>query len=243
LAHLAGPAVDDLDRLAGIVDEQALARRVRLAHGWRQPALPGAIELAPAAVAVAAGFGGAVLLPEQHERDAGTAQLAVHMGPVWLGLAPEALLGSSAGVEHCLQHALAQPVRPRPGEPGRGDALEGERNRAPGHAQGPRDRPVAGAACVLEAQDLPYTSHRHSLGWHRLPRPSLARDGQEEAASPPSGRAITPKGGRLQIGMADIGSESVADFISESVAGLLRNQQFGFRRRARKPREPWRKCH
>jgi hypothetical protein len=43
---------------------------------------------------------------------------------------------------------------------------------------------------------------------------------------PPSGRAITtPRGGRLQIGMAEIKSESVADFSPESVAGLLRNQQ------------------
>src|SRR5438874_896377 len=33
-----------------------------------------------------------------------------------------------------------------------------------------------------------------------------------------------PKGGRLQIGMAEIKSESVADFIPESVADLLRNQ-------------------
>jgi hypothetical protein len=33
-----------------------------------------------------------------------------------------------------------------------------------------------------------------------------------------------PKGGRLQIGMAEIKSESVADFIPQSVADLLRNQ-------------------
>ena len=46
-------------------------------------------------------------------------------------------------------------------------------------------------------------------------------------ALPPSGRAITTpfRGGRLQIGMAEFKSESVADFIPESVAGLLRNQQ------------------
>jgi hypothetical protein len=34
-----------------------------------------------------------------------------------------------------------------------------------------------------------------------------------------------PTGGRLQIGMAEIKSESVADFIPESVTDLLRNQQ------------------
>jgi hypothetical protein len=32
-------------------------------------------------------------------------------------------------------------------------------------------------------------------------------------------------GGRLHIGMADITSERVADFIPESLADLLRNQQ------------------
>jgi hypothetical protein len=43
---------------------------------------------------------------------------------------------------------------------------------------------------------------------------------------PPAQRSSDPhpEGGRLQIGMAEIKSESVADFISESVAGLLRNQ-------------------
>src|ERR1700730_10484439 len=44
---------------------------------------------------------------------------------------------------------------------------------------------------------------------------------------PPSGRAIhTPSGvAGFKSEMAEIKSESVADFIPESVAGLLRNQQ------------------
>ena len=52
----------------------------------------------------------------------------------------------------------------------------------------------------------------------RLPRPSLIRDGQG-GRSPPSGRANRhPMGGRLHIGMADITSERVADFIPELLA-------------------------
>jgi hypothetical protein len=38
----------------------------------------------------------------------------------------------------------------------------------------------------------------------------------------PAGELL--RGGRLQIGMAEIKSESVADFFLESVADLLRNQ-------------------
>ena len=32
--------------------------------------------------------------------------------------------------------------------------------------------PICGTALMFEAQDLAYASHRHSLGWHRFPRPS-----------------------------------------------------------------------
>ena len=45
--------------------------------------------------------------------------------------------------------------------------------------------------------------------------------------SRPAVERSPPTGGRLQIGMAEIKSESVADFIPESVADLLRNQHLG----------------
>jgi superfamily II DNA/RNA helicase len=69
------------------------------------------------------------------------------------------------------------------------------------------NRPVCGTAFVLEAQDLSYASHRHSLGWHRSPRSSFLRRAESRAL--PSGRAIaTPQGwptsnrnGRDQIGI------------------------------------------
>ncbi len=40
---LAGAAVDHIDSLAGVIDEQALAGGMALPHGRRQPALPGAV--------------------------------------------------------------------------------------------------------------------------------------------------------------------------------------------------------
>jgi hypothetical protein len=53
------------------------------------------------------------------------------------------------------------------------------------------------------------------------------RHSHDEQQEPPAQRSSDrhPSGGRLQIGLAEIKSESVADFIPESVAGLLRNQQ------------------
>jgi hypothetical protein len=48
---------------------------------------------------------------------------------------------------------------------------------------------------------------------------------EQRRHTPPSGRALAtpPGGGRLQIGMVEIKSESVADFIPESLADFPRN--------------------
>ena len=60
---------------------------------------------------------------------------------------------------------------------------------------------------------------------HRLPRPSFPTTSKGPRPGPAVERWRHPStGGRLQIGMAEIKSESVADFIPESLADLLRNQ-------------------
>ncbi len=179
---------------------------MRLPHGRRQPALPAAIELTPAAVAVAVGRGLPVLLPQQHQGDAGTAQLVMDVRPFRLGLASRAALGARAGIQHRLQHSLTQRRRQRPAKLRRGKAIEGHGHRAARNPQRSGNRSVRRTAFVLEAQDLSYASHRHSLGWHRSPRSSFLR--RAESRAPPSGRAIaTPQGwptsfrnGRDQIG-------------------------------------------
>jgi hypothetical protein len=148
-----------------------LACRMHLTHRWRQPALPGAIDPAPATVAVAVGFGLPILLPQQHPRNARPAQLAMDMGPTGAGLATRSLCMARAGVKRCLQHPVGhchwQPpaqlhcaaIRPRVSATVvRATLIE----RAIARSVTP---------LALEAQDLAYPSHRHSLGWHQLPGP------------------------------------------------------------------------
>src|SRR5437016_13833034 len=62
-SDLALRAVNAFDRLADIVDKHPLARRVRLQHHWPPPTLPSAVQLAPAAVAIAASLVGSILFP------------------------------------------------------------------------------------------------------------------------------------------------------------------------------------
>lgn len=71
-------AVGGADSLAGVVDEQPLARRVGLSHRQRQLLAPAAVVLAECAVLEAIGLLGLVLLPQQLKRDALAAQLVMH---------------------------------------------------------------------------------------------------------------------------------------------------------------------
>jgi hypothetical protein len=50
---------------------------------------------------------GPVLFPEQSEGDTRPAQLAMHMGPVGLGLAPAARLRAGAGEQHALTASVS----------------------------------------------------------------------------------------------------------------------------------------
>src|SRR5271167_1869122 len=69
-ADLAGePVDDDRDAVAGVVDEQPLAGGVRRPHRHRQRLLEGSIELAKPRVAVAAGAGGDIFVPQDQQGD------------------------------------------------------------------------------------------------------------------------------------------------------------------------------
>jgi len=170
---LAGSAIGQIDGLTGIVDEHPLAGRMSLAHRRRQPAFPGAVQLAPAAVAVAVRLPLPVLFPQQHQRNAGPAQLMMDIGPIGLHLAPRTLLTAVAGIQHRLQHTVGQRRRQGPAQTRRRNPLQRQRDGAARDAQRPGDLTIGSATFVFEPQDLAYSSHRHSLGWHRSPRSSL----------------------------------------------------------------------
>src|SRR5258708_1438272 len=59
--------IEHRHRVAGVIDEQPLPGRVRLAHRRRDDFAPFAIEFAEAAVTVAVHLLRAVLLPQQHQ--------------------------------------------------------------------------------------------------------------------------------------------------------------------------------
>ena len=111
-----------------------------------------------------------VLLAKQHQGDTGPAQLVMDVGPIGLCLGPGALLTVVTA------YRIASSTRSvRPADAARCNVSPTVlRARL-------SDRTIArsvAATFVLEAQNLPYSTHRHSLVWHRSPRlPSQRRAG------------------------------------------------------------------
>jgi hypothetical protein len=115
--RLAGRCVDQRECRAGVIDKQTLAGDVALAHGRRQAGLPAAVQFAKPAKPVAVGVRGAMLLPQQLQRHARPAQLAVHRRPVRPG--PTVLGGGRGrGVKSAFQRLVRQVFRQRPAEAG-----------------------------------------------------------------------------------------------------------------------------
>ena len=110
--------------LAGIVDEDLVAGDMVLAHGRREAALERTEELTEAAVAIAVGMDGPILLPENLQRDAGLSQLDDCISPVGLGPATLSLLDAGAGEEPALQRLVGQRAGQGPAQAGLFGALE-----------------------------------------------------------------------------------------------------------------------
>src|ERR1700759_1260664 len=74
------------------------------------------VQLAEPRVAVAAGVGGDIFVPQDQEGDVLALEFAMHAGPIRLGDPPVAALAAAAGVERRLQRRVGHALRQRPGE-------------------------------------------------------------------------------------------------------------------------------
>ena len=156
--HFAGSSVNELNRLTGIIDEHALTGRMRLTHGGRQAAFPLSVAIAELTVAVTIRMDGAVLLPQQHQRDGPFAQLAVEICPVRLRTRfPASLVRCSK--QALLQRCIVQIVRHRPAETGTLRALQIVADRGATYAKADRNLTV-GQAGGFEPQCFSYFAHR-----------------------------------------------------------------------------------
>jgi hypothetical protein len=223
LADDAGRAVDDGDLLAGIVDEHLVAGRVILPHDRREPPLERAEQIAEPAVAIALRVGLAILLPQQHQIDAGPLQLAGERRPVRLRSAAKAPLHAGAGEQPLLERDIGQLGRQRPGEPRRLGSLQIVLDRAARHAEHPPDLARADAVAD-QPQYLSYLPHgqlsprRHQVllvDDHEGLMPELLTRRKTPNVSD-GGPAIDRNPGRLQFGM-------VAAFKSERWPASPRN--------------------
>ena len=91
-AHFAGDGIEDIDSVAGEIDEHLLAADVGLAHARPRPLLPGLEGRAKPGIAKAVRIGGAILFPQQQARHAAAAQLFLDISPIRCR-APVALRG------------------------------------------------------------------------------------------------------------------------------------------------------
>jgi len=140
LADFAGqPVDDDRNPIAGVIDEQPLAGRVRLPHRRRQLRFKAAIELAKPRIAVTVGIGGDILIPDDHQGDVLALQLPMNRRPIRLGVAAMAPFGPVIGVKRRLQITVAHAVRQGPTQPGALETPQRLAHRRGGYAQPTRD--------------------------------------------------------------------------------------------------------
>ena len=167
LADFAGqPVDDDRNPIAGVIDEQPLAGRVRLPHRRRQLRFKAAIELAKPRIAVAAGIGGDIFIPDDHQGDVLALQLPMNRRPIRLGVPAMAPFGPVIGVKRRLQVAVAHAVRQGPTQPGALETPQRLAHRRSGDAQTTRDFARRNAGGKLQTNDLARLAHRNSFRWH-----------------------------------------------------------------------------
>ena len=95
------PVDDDRHAVARVIDEQPLAGHVRLPHRHRQTPFPFPVEIAKSRVAIAAGIGDDIFLPEDRQGDVLALHLAMHGGPIGLSVTPMAGLDAALAKSRC----------------------------------------------------------------------------------------------------------------------------------------------
>jgi hypothetical protein len=81
-AHFAGDGIEDVDGVAGEIDEHLLPTDVGLTHARARTLLPGLEGRAKPGIAKAVGIGGAILFPQQQACHAAAAQFLLHINPI-----------------------------------------------------------------------------------------------------------------------------------------------------------------
>src|ERR1035437_3769099 len=165
---LASRRIKNRHGVAGPVDEQLLASKMRLAHRRRDALPPVAVPLAEPAVGIALGVLSAVLLPEQRQRYPAPLQLRMVVRPVWL---------SARRGRRCIrwrkqpsfQFGIIDLVRDRPAETRHGSPTDVLANRCLADPRRLADRATAHAHRMRQTQYVTYLPHRHSLRRHRSP--------------------------------------------------------------------------
>jgi hypothetical protein len=158
--ELAGRGIDDRRLLAGVVDEQLLARAMDLAHRQAAAPEPPAVDLAVLRVAVPVGVLLEVLEVQQFQGDAGPAPFPVDVGAIRPG--PRGAFGGrgvGARVQPRLQGIVGQGLDGRPVQPGLRGLLQDDGDRAEADAQALGHLAVGPAPDPLLAEDLADLSH------------------------------------------------------------------------------------
>ena len=133
------PVDDDRDPVARVIDEQPFARHMRLPHRRRQLRFKAAIEFAKPRIAVTAGVGRDVFVPDDQQCDVLALQLPMDREPIRFGVAAVSPFASAIGVKRRLQSGVADPLRKRPGKPSALYTSERLSNRGRREAKTPRD--------------------------------------------------------------------------------------------------------
>ena len=178
-ADLAAGRIDDGHRLAGVVDEQALAGDVGLAHRALERGNPGAVLDAEARVLVGRRVRvdelALVFLPQQLQGHAGALELLVDPGVIRLELARRARHGGP--VQPGFEFFVAQGLGDGPVHAGGARQQDELANGSLAQTDGAGDLGVTQAGFKVQAQGLSYLAHRDPGGRHGGPknRPACLR--------------------------------------------------------------------